>query len=130
MGWARPCSPLRANSRYNRDMSPLRQELVVEPIRDLVHRIIAAYQPVQVWLFGSRARGEAHEGSDWDLLAVVDDATPERMLDPIVVWRTLALKDVYADVVVIPASEFIEDADTPNTLVYPVTREGRLLYER
>ena len=61
---------------------------------------------------------------------MVDDTTPERMLDPIVVWRTLALQDVYADVVVIPASEFIEDADTPNTLVYPVTREGRLLYER
>ena len=26
----------------------------------------------QVWLFGSRARGDAHEGSDWDILILLD----------------------------------------------------------
>lgn len=25
-----------------------------------------------VWLFGSRARGEEHSGSDWDLLILID----------------------------------------------------------
>lgn len=31
----------------------------------------------QIILFGSRARREAHEGSDYDLLVVVDARTPE-----------------------------------------------------
>ena len=26
----------------------------------------------QVWLYGSRARGDAHEGSDWDILILLD----------------------------------------------------------
>ncbi len=111
-------------------MSQPHQELVLTPILDLVHRIVETYEPLQIWLFGSRARGDAHEGSDWDLLAVVDDTTPERMLDPLVVWRLLDLRRYYADVVVLPATEFLEDADTPNTLVYPVFREGKLIYER
>ena len=26
----------------------------------------------EVWLYGSRARGDYHEGSDWDLLLLID----------------------------------------------------------
>jgi len=26
----------------------------------------------QVWLYGSRARGDFHDGSDWDLLVLID----------------------------------------------------------
>jgi predicted nucleotidyltransferase len=37
---------------------------------------------VAVVLFGSRARGEAHEGSDWDFLVIARDL-PERTLERI-----------------------------------------------
>lgn len=104
--------------------------LAATAIQPLVDRIVATYRPVQIWLFGSRARGDHRQDSDWDLLAVVDDATPDEMFDPAVVWRLLDLRHVHADVVILPASEFEEDTDTPNTLAYPVTREGRLVYER
>lgn len=99
-------------------------------IRPLLERIRVVYDPRQLWLFGSRARGDAREDSDWDLLAVVDDATPDRLFDPDVMWRLLDLERYPADVVLLPRSEFLEDADTPNTLAYPVKREGCLLYER
>lgn len=102
----------------------------LRPISVLIDRIRAHYDPVQIWLFGSRARGDAREDSDWDLLAVVDDATPDEMFEPERMWRLLDLGQFHADVVLFPRSEFIEDADTPNTLPYPVSREGRLLYER
>jgi hypothetical protein len=61
---------------------------------------------------------------------VVDDGTPDDALTPWSVWRTLGLERVAADVVLVPRSEFEEDRDTPNTLVWPVSREGMLLYER
>jgi len=35
---------------------------------------VAEFQPKQVWLFGSHARGQADEGSDIDLLVVVGDS--------------------------------------------------------
>ncbi|WP_346660328.1 nucleotidyltransferase domain-containing protein [Nannocystis pusilla] len=38
-------------------------------------------------MFGSRARGEATEDSDWDLLVVVPDDTPDDELDPLVAWQ-------------------------------------------
>lgn len=103
---------------------------IAQSILPLLERIRAVYDPRQLWLFGSRARGDAREDSDWDLLAVVDDATPDRMFDPEVMWRLLELERYPADVVVLPRREFLEDVDTPNTLAYPIKREGRLLYER
>lgn len=100
------------------------------PIRALLHRIIAASHPEQVWLFGSRARGDAHDDSDWDILVVVDDDAPDELFDPEVAWHLFDLGRFRADVVLMTRSEFLEDADTPNTLAFPVAREGRLVYER
>lgn len=117
---------------YVRDMAvEIAANIVIaSTIRPLLERIRVVYDPRQLWLFGSRARGDAREDSDWDLLAVVDDATPDRLFDPEVMWRLLDLERYPADVVLLPRSEFLEDADTPNTLAYPVKREGCLLYER
>jgi predicted nucleotidyltransferase len=50
----------------------------LSPLRTLLVRIEERYQPEQVWLFGSRARGDAEPGSDWDLLVVVPDSTADR----------------------------------------------------
>lgn len=33
----------------------------------------------RVWLYGSRARGEAHSHSDWDVLILVDKANIEKI---------------------------------------------------
>ena len=44
---------------------------------DLLDPVVASVDPVEVWLFGSRARGEARPDSDWDLYVVVDDAAGE-----------------------------------------------------
>ena len=48
-------------------------------LADLLRRLEAAYEPERVYLFGSRARGEAGPDSDYDILLVMrDDAPPER----------------------------------------------------
>ncbi len=100
------------------------------PLATLLARIEATYHPEQVWLFGSRARGDARPTSDWDLLVVVPDDTDERDLDPVVAWRLQRGSGVYADVVPCWAREYREDQGTVNTLAYEVAREGVLLYER
>lgn len=105
-------------------------QTAVEPIAALIARIRDHYDPQQIWLFGSRARGDARTDSDWDLLVVVDDSTPSNLFAPETMWHLLDLGHVQADVVLLPSSEFLEDIDTPNTLAYPVAREGRLVYER
>ena len=42
-------------------------QTMLELIKQNVHEVDAA---AQVWLYGSRARGEAHDDSDWDILVL------------------------------------------------------------
>jgi predicted nucleotidyltransferase len=106
------------------------QPIDLSPLRLLLDRIVATWRPEQVWLFGSRARGEAQAHSDWDLFAVVPDDVPEEELGPLASWRLRKESRTRADILPCHASAFREDRETPNTMPYEIAREGILLYER
>jgi predicted nucleotidyltransferase len=108
----------------------LSRPIDVTPLRLLLERIIQRWQPHQVWLFGSRARGDAQPSSDWDLLVVVPDTVADSEFDPLVGWRLQKDSGVRADVFPCRASDFSEDTQTPNTLAYDAAADGLLLYER
>ena len=101
----------------------------VAAIRLLLDRIVARWNPQQVWLFGSRARGDSTPDSDWDLFVVVDDSAADDDLDPGVGRRLRRECGVRADVIPWRASEFAEFRSTPNTLAYSVAKDGVLLHE-
>ncbi len=98
-------------------------------IAGLLDRIIHAWQPVSIRLFGSHARGEAAAASDWDLLVVVPDGTPD-VDDPLAGWRLKKDFEVPSDVLLCRSSEFEEDRDTPNTIAFEAAHAGVLIYER
>ena len=105
--------------------------LDIEPIRPVLARVIDRWHPLQIWLFGSRARGEARPDSDWDLLAIVPDCPePADFEDPMTVWRVKRQPNVCSDLVVYRASDFEADRTVPNTLAYSTNLDGVLLYER
>src|SRR6266567_4714185 len=58
------------------------QQPLPAELRPLMSRMISMYRPLQVWLFGSRARKKFNLQSDWDLLTIVADDAPEELLDP------------------------------------------------
>jgi uncharacterized protein len=105
-------------------------EIDISPLQTLLERIKETYHPLQVWLFGSRARGTARPDSDWDLFVVVPDDTPEEVLDLVAAWRVQRGSGVYADVIPCPVGAFHEDLTTTNTIPYAIAHEGVLLYER
>ncbi|MFY0535498.1 nucleotidyltransferase domain-containing protein [Nannocystis pusilla] len=74
-------------------------ELDLAGVVPALERLVARWRPSQVWLFGSRARGEATAESDWDLLVVVPDATPDDDLDPLVGWQIRKESRVRADLI-------------------------------
>jgi predicted nucleotidyltransferase len=98
-------------------------------LEPLIARIVETWSPAQIWLFGSRARGDAQDHSDWDLLVVFPDSYPGD-LDPIEIWRIGREARVRADIVCFRVSEFEEDRGTPNTLPYEAATAGVLVYER
>ncbi len=105
------------------------KHLDVQAIEPLLTRIVDEFRPVEVRLFGSRARGEANATSDWDLFVVVpDDLTAAD--DIFAGYRLRRETQTRADVILCPVSEFIEDRDTPNTLAYEAAHHGVSIYER
>lgn len=106
-------------------------ELDLAPLATLIDRIVAHWEPEQIWLFGSRARGDADDDSDWDLLVIVDDdVTDEALDDPVTGWNLQRGSGVRADVIACRAREFEQDRSTTNTLAYEAWTRGILLYER
>ena len=46
----------------------------------LLSQVVTVFDPRRVILVGSRARGDAREDSDYDLVVVLDDEVPDEML--------------------------------------------------
>jgi uncharacterized protein len=96
----------------------------------LVARIVEVLHPVQVWLFGSRARGEARVDSDWDFMAVLADDAPEQDLDLRSVWRRLRdLRLQRVEVFTMTRSEFDEWKRSLGTLAEIVASTGIVVHD-
>ncbi len=82
-----------------------------------------------VILFGSRARGDYREDSDWDVLIVVDDSTGKEGVGRLRfrVYRRLAGMKIYCDVVVVRESYYRGHRDVVGTVAYYASLEGRSL---
>ena len=78
----------------------------------------------EVWLFGSRARGDSHPASDWDLLVVLDDDAPARYEDPGTLYQLGRTAGLVADVVSVRAWGAGGAGHGPPGLMYEVGREG------
>ena len=81
-------------------------------------------QAVEVWLFGSRARGDHRPDSDYDLLAVVPDNAPEGIDTPMAAFELRRRSKAHADLLTGRMSEVVNARDVPDTLSYIVAHEG------
>jgi predicted nucleotidyltransferase len=89
----------------------------------VVNKLVEAYQPERIYLFGSHARGEARADSDFDLLVVVPDtASPDRRRS------RLAYVCLWDTVLVWARSEFESRLHLPASLPATILREGRILH--
>ena len=95
----------------------------------IVGRIVRDIDPAQIILFGSRARGEAHSESDYDLLVVVDGPV-DRRATRIVARQSFEDLPVAADVVVATTEEVSSGRGRPRGVLHWALTEGRVVYER
>lgn len=78
----------------------------------------------EVWLFGSRARGDNHLDSDFDILAIVPDNAPDEIDTPRAAYRLRRQSGAHADLLTTRFSEYIGASSVPNTISYAVAHEG------
>lgn len=97
-------------------------------LAEIVHRLVGAFHPEWIYLFGSRARGEAGPDSDYDIIVVVpDSASPERKRSRLA-YEALWGTDTAADVLVWTREAFESRLHLRASLPSTVLSEGRLLY--
>ena len=99
----------------------------------MVRMIVDEVDPEQVILFGSRARGDATESSDVDLLVVETEpfgADRSRLTEEASLYRVLAGLGVRKDILIYSRDEVEYWRDSLNNVVARALREGKVLYER
>jgi len=97
---------------------------------ELLRPVVAFFQPRKVILFGSQARGDAGQDSDFDLFVIVDDDTPPERLS----WRAKheARKSYHraVDIVACRVSVYERKRGIVGSLSHVADQEGVVVYER
>ncbi len=90
--------------------------------------IDAASAPARVILFGSQARGDADEGSDFDFL-VIERQVEDRLAESVRLRHALRDLRVPVDVIVMDEALAGRRAKVKGTMVDRALREGRVVAE-
>ena len=98
-------------------------------IKRMVKRIVERFNPDQVILFGSHARGTAGPDSDVDLLVVMPLGGSRRE-KAVEIGVALHGIGVPKDIVVTTPEDFEWRKEIPGTIERPAALEGKILYAR
>ena len=83
---------------------------------------------LEIWLFGSRGRGDHTQNSDYDLLVVFPDKLAHFADNPVPLWRATRTCNVPIDAIGTVLTDFLECQEDFFTLNGIVHREGVRLY--
>lgn len=99
-------------------------------ISDAIAVMRERFDPHEISLFGSRARGDFHPESDWDFLVLVSDNAGPEVLSPIYAWETAKAFDLPADIIVELVTDFRESIPIANTLARGINDERIVLFTK
>lgn len=100
-----------------------------QAIELMVERLVDRFDPDQIILFGSQARGTAAPGSDVDLLVIMPVSGSKRAKQ---LEMRVALHDIAVakDIILATPDEVARRRDIVGTIIRPALREGKVLYAR
>ena len=97
---------------------------------EVTHRLVKAYNPLEIYLFGSHVWGHPDEESDLDLLVVVNESNEKSYKRPIAGHMALHGMMLSKDILVLTKEEFNRLAHDVTTLMHKVKVEGKKLYDK
>ncbi len=97
-------------------------------LAEIVHRLIKAYCPERIYLFGSRSRSDSGVNSDYDLMVVVPDSVPSERKHSRLGYEVLRGTGIAVDVLVWTNKAFNCRLHLRASLPYTIVSEGKLLY--
>jgi predicted nucleotidyltransferase len=91
-------------------------------------RLVAEFQPEQIWLFGSHAWGSPADDSDMDLMVILRESDERPIRRDQRAQRCLGRLPISADVLVRTRQEVNRVRDLRGSLTHDVLSRGRKLY--
>lgn len=98
-----------------------------DTLKQSVDRLVAAADPLRVILFGSRARGDVREDSDFDFL-VIEREVRNAAEESARLRRAVGQVGAGVDVLVVDEASFDKWSEAPGSTLYWAKREGKVLY--
>jgi len=98
-------------------------------LEEMVARLVAEFQPEQIYLFGSRAWGTPNEDSDVDLLVIVSESDQPQHKRGIRARHCLSDLGVSKDILVRTRAEIDRMRNVYASLEAEILDRGILLYE-
>ena len=97
-------------------------------LNETVRRIVATFDPLAIYLYGSHAYGQPHQDSDIDLLVVVDSSPLPPHQRAVAAYQ--ALRGLFApvEIKVTTRAEFERRAQWQSSIEKIVQEKGRVLY--
>jgi uncharacterized protein len=92
-------------------------------------RLVNAYHPVVIYLFGSHAWGKPNTDSDVDLLVIVKDNASAEEKKGLKGQYALADLMIAKDLLITTETSFQNRANHPSTLYHKIKNEAIKLYE-
>lgn len=97
-------------------------------LKQMLERLVATFHPEMIYLFGSKARGDAGRDSDYDFLVIVSDSTEPGYRRAQRAHRALVDVPYAADIIVLTRKEFERKKSVIGSLPETVLYEGKPLY--
>ena len=97
-------------------------------LAEIVRRLVEAYEPERIYLFGSQARDQAGPDSDYDIMVVIPDSAPALQRRSRLAYEVLRGTGTAVDVLVWRRESFEKRLHLQTSLPSTIQREGKLLY--
>jgi uncharacterized protein len=109
-------------------MATMIDERANPKLAEVVRRLVERFQPDRIYRFGSRARGDATEDSDYDLLMVVPSSNKSVVEQMVEARMAVSHIKLPTEIIVFTRDRFERHAPVVASLAASVVREGKLLY--
>lgn len=98
-------------------------------IEEVRKRLVATYDPIEIYIFGSYAWGKPDEDSDLDLLIVIDEYTKDHYKTISDGYKSLDGLRIFKDIIVYTKKEFDAACMDTSTLCNKIVQRGKKIYE-
>lgn len=100
---------------------------MIDRVKD---RLVDAFDPVAIYLFGSYAWGNPDEESDLDILIVTDKYTKNRYMMMADGHRALRGLDIAKDILLYSKDDFDRFAADKISFCSKIARDGKMIYAK